>query len=73
MNQDCGRNVGASAAGLMQAEHLEASRNGEKKDRRREEHANVVVREAYGFEVGREGHSVGLTAHQGLSQAQWQN
>jgi hypothetical protein len=44
MNQNGGRNVGASAAGLMQTEHLESSRNGEEKDRWREEDANVMVR-----------------------------
>jgi hypothetical protein len=30
----------------MQAEHLKASRDGEKEDRRREEHANVIVCQA---------------------------
>ncbi len=43
MSQNGGRNVGTPAARLVQSEHLKASRDGEKKDRRGEEHANVMV------------------------------
>jgi len=43
MNQNGGRNVGTSAAGLVEAEHLDAASDGEKEDRRREEDANVMV------------------------------
>ena len=46
MNEEGGRDVRTSAARLMQAEHLKASRDGEKEDRRREEHANVIVCQA---------------------------
>lgn len=51
MNQDGGRNIGTSAAGFMQTEHLEASRDGEEEDGRREEDANVTVRKAQGFQA----------------------
>jgi hypothetical protein len=43
MNQNGGRNVGTSAAGLLEAENLEAASDGEKEDRRREEDPNVMV------------------------------
>jgi hypothetical protein len=52
MNENGGRNVRTPAARLVQAEHLKASRNGEEEDRWREEHANVMVCYAYGFEAG---------------------
>jgi hypothetical protein len=44
MNQNGGRDIRTPTASLVQAEHLKASRDGEKEDRRREDHANVMVR-----------------------------
>lgn len=54
-------------AGLVQAEHLEATRHCKEKDGWREEDASVVVGKAQGFEAGRGCHfGVGLTAFQRL-------
>ena len=58
MNQDYGRNVGTPTAGLVQAEHLKASRNSEEDDCWGEEDANVMVRQSDGFEAGCGGHLV---------------
>jgi hypothetical protein len=41
----------------VEAKHLQAPRDGEEKNRRRKEHANVMVCKAYCFETGRGGHS----------------
>jgi len=37
----------------MQSEHLKASRNRKEEDRRRKEHFNVMVCQAYRFEANR--------------------
>jgi hypothetical protein len=72
MDQNRGRNVGASAAGLVQAEHLEASRDREEEDCGREEHANVVMCKANGLEAGCGGHlAVGLTGNQCSAEVRW--
>ncbi len=53
MDQNGRRNVSTPTTRLVQAEHLKTSRDSEEEDRRREEHANVMVCQAYGFESGR--------------------
>lgn len=47
MNEDCGRDVRTPTGGLVEAEHLKASGDGEKENRRREEHAYIVMCQAY--------------------------
>ena len=52
MNQNGRRCVGASAAGLVQAEHLEASSDRAEKYGWREEDVYVIVGQAQDFEAG---------------------
>jgi hypothetical protein len=50
VNQYGGRRIGTPARCLVQAEHLKAAGDREEQDRRCEEYADIVVREAYSFE-----------------------
>lgn len=70
MDEERRRNVGTAAAALVQAEHLQASGDGEKEDCRREKDANVIVGRAYGFQAGSGSHLVaGLTPNLEVSQS----
>jgi hypothetical protein len=50
VDEERGWDVGASAAGLVQAEHLQTAGDGEEEDRGGEEDAGVEMGEADGFE-----------------------
>ena len=50
MHEDVGRCVGTATRGLVQPEHLQATRNREKKNRRRVEQPKIAMHEADGLE-----------------------